>query len=303
MLFFDIDGIDDDIYEDNMIENENNEEEHFQIESAEDDKKYVLVNARTDYQYRSDELNNMCLYDFVGALYKKKMNATDKKYLSKTTVPIEDIGHRRGRPANKRYLFEQQHPQATTHLLMKYTGSQVPILYGPQIPRRDREDTLERYSRALLTLFVPWRTVTDLCEVNQTWKDALNCRENRISIHSRRIIENIQLLHECKKDRDEHLLQFIAEAQNDNDTIDPVLFPANQYMNDEDNMSDSEDLLELLGGLGEHTAAAINATKKTTEEKYIEETIEAVENVGRFSYLNSKYLVKITSKFNLKINI
>ena len=46
-------------------------------------------------------------------------------------------------------------------------------------------------------------------------------------MHSRKINVNIQLLHECKKDRDEHLLQVIAEAQTDNDSIDPMVLPAN----------------------------------------------------------------------------
>ncbi|CAF4471508.1 unnamed protein product, partial [Rotaria sp. Silwood2] len=104
-----------------------------------------------------------------------------------------------------------------------------------------------------------------------------------------KIIENIQLLHECKKDHDEHLLQVIAEAQTDNDAIDPVLLPANQYIDGEGDMDDSENLLELLCNLDEYTTAAINATKKSTEEKYIAETIEAVKNAGRFSHLNTHH--------------
>jgi hypothetical protein len=291
------------VYDDETIDDENNEEEHFQIQSSENDKKYVLVNTRIDYQYRSDDLNNMCLYDLVSILYKKKLNATDMKYLSKTAVPVEEAGNQRGRPTNERYPFQKQHPQTTTHLLMKYSEKHVPILYGPQIPRRDREDTQERYNRALLTLFVPWRTVTDLCDVNQTWEDVFKSRQNRVSSRSWKIIENIQLLHECKKDRDEHLLQVIAEAQTDNDAIDPVLLPANQHVDGEDDMDDGEDLLELLGNLDEYTVAAINATKKSTEDKYIEETIEAVEYVGRFSHLNSKCHCIMTSKLKLKINM
>jgi hypothetical protein len=102
------------------------------------------------------------------------------------------------------------------------------------------------------------------------------------------IIENIQLLHECKKDRDEHLLQVIAEAQTDNDAIDPALLPANQDVHGEYDMDNSDDLLELLGSLDEYTTTANNATKKSSEDKYIEETIEAVTNVGRFAHMNSK---------------
>ncbi|CAF5086178.1 unnamed protein product, partial [Rotaria sp. Silwood1] len=154
-----------------------------------------------------------------------------------------------------RYPFQKQHPQTTTHLLIKYSEYHVPILYGPQIPRRDRDDTRKRYSRALLTLFVLWRTVTDLCDVNQTWEEAFKLRQNH---------------------RDEHLLQVIAEAQTDNDAIDRFLLPANQDIDGEHDADDTEDLLELLGNIDEYTTTAINATKKSTEDKYVEETVEAV---------------------------
>lgn len=216
------------------------------------------------------------------------MNESDMKHLSKTTVTEEKETNQKGRPPNQRYPFQEQHPQAKTYLMMKYTEPRVPVLYGPQIPRRDREDTRERYCRALLTLFVPWRTVSDLCDVNQKWEEALKSRQHLISSHSQKIIDNIQLLHECKKDRDEHLLQTIAEAQTENDTIDPDLLPANQDAYDEYDSQDSEDLLELLGHLDEYTTATANAAKKSTEKIYIEETIEAVQNVGRFIHTHSK---------------
>jgi hypothetical protein len=66
-------------------------------------------------------------------------------------------------------------------------------------------------------------------------------------------IENIQLLHECKKDRDEHLLQVITEAQTDNDAIDPVLLPANQDVHGEYDIDNSENLLELLSNLDQYS--------------------------------------------------
>jgi len=282
--------IDDDVFDDGTVDEENNDEERFQIQSSENDKKFVLVNTRIDYQYRSENLSNICLYDFVSTSYKKKMNASDMKYLSKTTVPEEEEEvNRKGRPPNERFPFQNQHPQATTYLMMKYSQPHVPVLYGPQIPRRDRDDTRERYSRALLTLFVPWRTVSDLCDVSQKWEDAFQSRQHLISMYSWNIIENIQLLHECKKDRDEHLLQVITAAQAEDDTIDPVLFPANQDVDGEyDDIHDSEDLLQLLGNLNEYITTAVNSNKKSTENIYIEETIEAVENVGRFTHAYSK---------------
>ena len=116
----------------------------------------MLVTTRIDYQYRSDILNDMCLYDFVSTIYKKKMNASDVKYLSKNMISRGKEDNQRGRPVNERYPFQRQHPQANTYVLMKYSKSHVPILCGPQIPRQDRADTRERYCRALLTLFVPF---------------------------------------------------------------------------------------------------------------------------------------------------
>ncbi|CAF4236067.1 unnamed protein product, partial [Rotaria magnacalcarata] len=112
-------------------------------------------------------------------------------------------------------------------------------------PRQEREETRERYSRALLTLFVPWRSVHDLCALNQTWTEALEIQKPLISPASLKIIEHIQLLHECKHDRDEHLRQVLVEAQSDN-SIDPVLIP-NYYEEDQNTEEDDpEQLLQML---------------------------------------------------------
>ena len=139
--------------------------------------------------------------------------------------PADETHNRKGRPVSRRYTFQKDHPQTTTHLIMEHSEPQVPVLFGPQIPRKDREDTRERYCRALLTLFLPWRTAYDLCDIDQTWENALKVRQSRIAPHSWKIIENIQLLHECRKDRNEHLLQVIAESQTENDVVDPELLP------------------------------------------------------------------------------
>ncbi|CAF4135694.1 unnamed protein product, partial [Adineta steineri] len=290
---------DDNVFDDENTAAEDDNEENFQIQSTENKNNFVLVNRRVDYQYRSDTLSKICLYDFVSTFYKRKMNATDAKYLSKSSTTEDPQGIRKGRPPNQRFPFQEQHPQATTYLLTEYSEAHIPILYGPQIPRHDREDTKERYSRALLTLFVPWRSVSDLCDVNENWEDALKSRQHHISADSWNIIENIQLSHECKKDRDEHLLRVITEAETENDTIDPELVIPSRNMRDEyDDASDNEDLLELLGNLDEYTTNALNSTKKTTEKIYIEETIEAVEKVGRFTYTrkNSQSLVNESSR-------
>jgi hypothetical protein len=67
-----------------------------------------------------------------------------------------------------------------------------------------------------------------------------------------------------------------------------VLLPSRQNFDDQDDIHDNEGLSELLNNIDEYTTTAINAGKKTAEDQYIQETIEAVEKVGRFSDINSK---------------
>ncbi|CAF0815662.1 unnamed protein product [Adineta steineri] len=165
----------------------------------------------------------------------------------------------KGTKMNERHTFASAHPQSSSHIIIKHTTSVVPVLLGPQIPRREREETSERYSRAILTLFVPWRSVQDLCELHQTWSQALEVRKLSISENALKTIENIQILHECKNDRDEHLHQIIAEAQ-DNTKIDSILIP-NYYEGDENNLEDdSEELLQMLSLVNETTTKAYSAS-------------------------------------------
>ena len=46
-------------------------EEQFLLQPAELNTKYVYVNTRIDYQYRSASLHNICLYDYI-RFYRKK---------------------------------------------------------------------------------------------------------------------------------------------------------------------------------------------------------------------------------------
>ncbi|CAF1263304.1 unnamed protein product [Adineta ricciae] len=59
--------------------------------------------------------------------------------LAESSIGREEQDNRKGRPPNQRFPFQKQHPQATIYLMMKHTKHRVPVLYAPQIPRRDRE--------------------------------------------------------------------------------------------------------------------------------------------------------------------
>ncbi|KAJ7435205.1 hypothetical protein B0H11DRAFT_1630396, partial [Mycena galericulata] len=64
------------------------------------------------------------------------------------------------------------------------------------------EESQHRHARLMLILFKPWRHASDLIGEGQSWMDAYRefleeCPEDVLTI-----IDNMQLLHECKDSRD-----------------------------------------------------------------------------------------------------
>ncbi|CAF3219894.1 unnamed protein product [Rotaria sp. Silwood2] len=270
------------------INNENDEEnyaefeEQFTLQLVESINEYVYVNGRLDYQYRSKSLDALCLYDYVRLYRKKLIDAYDKKQLQARTTAetIESTDLRRGRPPCERVLFEVPHPQVSSHLNIKRTKPVVPVLLGPAIPRRDRDDTKERYYRSILTLFVPWRSVADLCSINQTWEQAFEVHEKTITAESHKIIENIQLLHECKKDRDEHLKQVIEAIQTE--TIYHHFYPSEM---EDDNVEDNDAVLDVLENLYINDLYSPKNIGIGAEENYFRKIVQNIDRIDRFIHI------------------
>ncbi|CAF3356291.1 unnamed protein product [Rotaria socialis] len=246
---------------------------------------YVMVNTRLDYQHRSKDLTALCLYEFISLFHKKVIDKSDRRLLTNAKASDGERLSIEGTKMNERHTFASLHPQSSSHILIKHTNPVVPVLLGPQIPRREREDTRERYCRALLTLFVPWRSVGDLCSLKETWSQALEARKLSISADALKIIENIQLLHECKNDRDEHLHQIITEAPT-NIKIDPILIPSCYEIDENNPEDDSEELLQMLSLVNESTIKAYSASLSSHEQRYLFDALEAIDKTTRFGSLN-----------------
>ncbi|PBK83778.1 hypothetical protein ARMGADRAFT_868334, partial [Armillaria gallica] len=74
---------------------------------------------------------------------------------------------------------------------------------GPGIPCPDRKDIYPRYCWLMLILFKPWALACDLREEDQTWEDAFKQFANMASPSILKILDNMQILHECKDSRDD----------------------------------------------------------------------------------------------------
>ena len=176
---------------------------------------------------------------------------------------------------------------------MKRTKPAVPVLVGPQIPRQDREEARDRYSRAIATLFIPWKSVRDLCDMNQSWSDALSAQQQNISGQSQKIIENIQFLHECKTDRDAHLQLIIVNTQS-NDQIEPRLFPQNMRMDSDNEDEDTDQILlhlDFVDDLTDNNRKSIVGSFSEKEQLYQNEAIRCLEEVGRFSNQTGMFIL------------
>ena len=213
------------------------DDEAFEVETGCDDDHLVLCNKRVDYQMRSPLLSHVCLYSFFSEYRKAEMTLRDKNLLQGDSQPATTIS--RGRPLNDRWLFRTDHPQYSTHILIRRSFAVVPVLVGPAIPRQDREDTTERYARVILTLFHPWTSVVDICHVSQSWSEALVMLQPTFNAESNKVISNIQLLHECKRDRDDDLFQLVNKPI----VSKPMSIPQSYI---DTSVDESEELLALL---------------------------------------------------------
>ncbi len=80
----------------------------------------------------------------------------------------------------------------------------MPVPIGPAIPRRDREDVKERYCKLMLLLFKPWQCVDDLKDGSRTWAEEFDIFKETAPSSALTVMNNMQILHECKDNRDDH---------------------------------------------------------------------------------------------------
>ncbi|KAI0708392.1 hypothetical protein C8Q76DRAFT_581132, partial [Earliella scabrosa] len=78
----------------------------------------------------------------------------------------------------------------------------VPVVLGERIPHPQQgPEQQERWAETVLTLFVPWRTPFDLKTADESWWDAYERQVDFIPPSHTSVIENINVLSECKDAR------------------------------------------------------------------------------------------------------
>ena len=191
-----------------------------------------------DYVFRGDELQSLNLWDFICQVekvrnQKKKptdflcsmeddddefeleMNddesSNDEHSESMEMDRMEDSQMILSLKGDKRPLCEflDGHVESVSHSLRvcKATQRVVPVMIGPALPRCNLESNAAQYSRLMLMLFKPWRHAVDLKDPENDWESAFQVflASPECDLHVRDIMNNMQLMHECKDSRDSHM--------------------------------------------------------------------------------------------------
>ncbi|KAJ7088872.1 hypothetical protein B0H15DRAFT_780556, partial [Mycena belliarum] len=95
------------------------------------------------------------------------------------------------------------HNQAGSHLSRRCTIPFINVLLGEKIPRPDRGAAeRNRWCRAMLILFKPWRTLNDLKSPEILWTAAFDATV--FTPESMAIMANLNVENECKDARDKY---------------------------------------------------------------------------------------------------
>jgi hypothetical protein len=116
-----------------------------------------------------------------------------------------------GQRSRKSQMFQlhpehMQHGRRAQRLRSDPATYYIPLTTGPVLPQRDHGLTYAKYCRLMLILFRPWQVAGDLQEPNETWIQAFNRFMETCTEDTKRIFNNMQVLHECKdaKDIEDH---------------------------------------------------------------------------------------------------
>ena len=184
-----------------------------------------LADQVSDYTLRPDALQDFCLWDFVAKTSKvycrkgkqhvreegvcevddEEADDIDSGSESESVEPNTEREPMLQKKEVSRYEFLNGHKELGRKILQMRKRDIVPVPIGPSIPRRDQPEVFERYCRLMLILFKPWRRPGDLRTPNHSWATSFSDFVTGMAVGHRAIVENMQVLHECRDSRDDHM--------------------------------------------------------------------------------------------------
>lgn len=227
---------------------------------------------RVDYIHRGDELAGLSLYFYYAYIYDEVFNP------------------KRNYSSTRTFYYDRNHPNFETHhQKLRSKGHEViPTLIGPRFP--SKRDDNELYAKAVLVLFKPWMSSSDLIENHSCWADAYEQFEEELAMNvgnlfpndfdtppASEILNNIALLTDCEIQAGIRRKTTQEQSTNDN---------GNSGVQ---SSSDSEDgFNEYPESLGQDDSLVLEPLRITN--KLQNRSLRSFVLIGANDFVNSQYL-------------
>ena len=162
----------------------------------------------SNYRFRAKELDHLSVWEFVSTVDQVSKSQhrnddqddddDDKSEDEDTSIEDRQGGAHELHPEHPEYLRKVQRVRKNPRKQF------VPVPIGPALPRRDRPELRAKYSRLMLMLFKPWRKEANLRGDAAGWPEAFDEFAECCSKETRKVMDNMQILHECKDSKDSH---------------------------------------------------------------------------------------------------
>ena len=246
------------------------EKERIRIE-RDDDGTLMFQSPVTDYIFRSEELSDICFYNFTHAFSKVKKG--DKSYADMRSS------------ARPRYAFTAKHPSFRTHELVlvdsidndSTTWKKIPRMIGMKPPKRDLS---EQFAWFALAHFAPFSDSVPLESPSASRSITDIFDDYPMSPLGRRIIENWEELNDCEDAREADRLK-----KRDHSSM-------------ENSLLSNEGLSSLLHGEGSESADDQSAFKPNSLRSvlYNQSQTDVLKDSGFFNSNSDVSFDTISSK-------
>ena len=182
--------------------------------------KIIGISPVYDYIYRSPDLEDLCLYDWIQRFHRIKAKKSKvENHITKdtdetldvnydlsfeTVTETDEISKEKGQDI---FHFTENHPlhdSHASHFISSYE-KRVPNFIGANLPRYDQGDR-EYYCCAMLTFFKAWRRGNDLKNSAEvSWDDIFSNHE--FSTQQLQLMRNFNIRYECLDARDDYRAQ------------------------------------------------------------------------------------------------
>ena len=258
---------------------------------------YKATSPLYDYVYRPQELETICLYDYISLYEKIRVGRSKIAIASNEANDTSDSESESGSDTedltkiNKytSYKFCSAHPQYNNHIVRGRKNAVVPNFVGATLPR-NTDATHEYYCLTMLTLFCPWRTGLDLKAPHIPWGESFN--NFGFTTRQVEIMKFMNIRYECNDARDDYAA--IRKKMG----ADPSPGYYGFDMNDEHKNSRDRDIQQTSADPYQHIfeEMILNESRKTTRHQ--REMAEIEELLKLTGWITTK--PEVTPPLNFK---